>query len=104
MKYEFFGCSDDLFCVSGDFLEEQDDCSRGELMSYALFDVNSKSEIVLIHGQYANNGDCWTISIEPVDEQDLPLKGWSFEYNPKDYGCQLTVTTPDDIHCRIYES
>jgi hypothetical protein len=100
-KYEFFGASDDLFCVCGSALDEQCDSSQGSKMTYSL--GNEKEKVILIHGQYAENGDCWSITIEPVSEDLLPLAGWSFEYNPKDYGCQLFVTTPEDIECNIYQ-
>lgn len=101
--YEFFGASDDLFCVCGSILEEQSDSGQGKKMSYALIENETKQEVVLIHGQYAENGDCWSITIEPVSEDMLPLDGWKFEYNPKDYGCQLFVTTPENIKCQIFE-
>ncbi len=99
-KFEFFGHSDDLFCVSGDFLEEQSDNGK---MSYVLRDTSRGGNLLLISGEYSMSSGCWSITLEPLNEALLPLSGWSFEYNPKDYGCQLIVITPASVECCIYE-
>lgn len=99
-KFEFFGHSDDLFCVTGNCLEEQSGFGK---LAYELRDAESSESLLIIYGEYAVNSDCWAITIEPTCEAVLPLSNWTFEYNPKDYGCQLIVTTPDNVECHTYE-
>ncbi len=99
-KFEFFGHSDDLFCVAGDCLEEQSGNGR---ITYELSDTGSSESLLFISGEYSSNSDCWAITIEPACEAALPLSNWIFEYNPKDYGSQLIVTTPDNVECHTYE-
>lgn len=99
--FEFFGYSDDLFCVTGSFSEEQDDCANQTKMSYLL--SNGDEKVMIVSGQYGIGGDCWAITIEPLCESLLPLKDWSFKYNPKDYGVSFIVKTPENIDCSIFK-
>jgi len=99
-SFEFFGHSDDVFCVTGACSHEQNGSNK---LTYLLRDASDGLNRVLISGEYTGQSDCWAITIEPWSEDNLPMEGWKFEYIPRNYGGQLFVSTPDDVECSIYE-
>lgn len=98
-KYIFSGRSDDTFGEYETSKDDYDNCASGEPIKFELKDANGFGFFVA--GQYSPNGSgCWSIAVEPIDEDKYP--DWEIKFvspsdhNPCPYTMLLSIEAPDD--------
>lgn len=98
----FFGASDDLFVVDGDYTDEICD-TKGGPMSYRIETPDGEGLVVV--GTYApSDGAVWAIGICQLDE-DRPLPPWTMRWTTyhSGYSIELELELPDDAVIRRSE-
>ncbi|MGX9522469.1 hypothetical protein ACWX0P_27240 [Vibrio mediterranei] len=101
-RFNFFGHSDDLFCVEGDHCDQLDD---SQSMTYFLRNTNKNKDVMAVSGKYTASY-CWAVTIELLDEDSLPLNAtdWDIKFHLAAYGNSVDVICPDHIICSDVKS
>ena len=95
----FHGYSDDTFGEYGVFRDDYDNCASG---SPIRFVVEAGGNRLLVSGQYSpTNSGCWSIAVEPLNEDNMPNWKMYFDKSDCSYSPALCIEVPDDVslHC-----
>lgn len=97
--FEFFGRSDDLFCLSGEsFIKE---ISGKEELTFGL--IQDDTVTLLVVGKYMTEKACWEVTLMSASKRHFPLEDWDFKHSRTDNGCHVIINTPDDVKWCVYE-
>jgi len=97
-KLQFYGSSDDCFCVEGGGHDNEiDNCADGSTMAYT---VKQGDAGLIVTAQYAPEAlpGVWTIGVAPLDE-DVPIPDWPMRFGlaERGYSSMLTIEVPEAV-------